>query len=879
MGYEILRSKSNPVFCNTIASLDKALQELGPLAPSWTIDEELRKPARKSRVDEAEYSQPLCTALQIALVDTYASIGIRPAAVLGHSSGEIAAAYAAGGLSAREAIIVAFLRGLATTRQGSKGAMGALGTSREAAKKHLVPGVVLACDNAPNSVTISGDAGLLEEIIKSIKQSDSRVLAAVLKVEKAYHSPHMAEIGTQYKASMTDAGVVGNVYILLFFSSVSSQYFAAAAKSKFGPKYWQTNLECPVLFTSAVRAAIKQHVGPSKQVFLEVGPHAALAGPMRQILTHSSSSPAYISSLTRRTDSAESWLSALGQLFAQHVPFNLQALMPTGKALSDLPSYPWDHHRTHWSESRVAHEWRMRKYPHHDLLGAKVPETTDLEPAWRNLLHIENAPWIRDHKIHTDIIFPFAGYIAMAAEAIRKSRASKKQWSIEILLEWWESSISSHNGHTWIKHSSGEIRAWNETVAMRNRAGEQENLPRKASSKCWYDTMRSEGLNYGYHFESLEDITTTTTGARIARARVRNNWHGEEQFYHLHPVILDSYSQLLSIAARYGLMYDYHQVIPASVGSLFLRRCSVNNLLVSAIAVPTGSGVCGTGTVSAGGETIIELSKVRLTSFTMVAKRNAPITARSEWVPHFETAALGTLVKPTRVDQDHAARLDELVSYSIDASRRSTAGLDVIPELRRYKTWLDEVPCYSEELDDATLNARIEALARSLESTPVAHIGKAITLVTVNAPAMLSGRKRAFEVLDTENALGKFLRFLNELDGSAFFNCLGHQKPNLRVLELGAGIGSATAGIVENLIRPDGQMLFSQYAVSDPSPGMIGALKLWLRYRGHIGQPISKRKCTHDVHRSFSGHGIRTLDSKPKTMASSCKFPELLGAI
>ncbi|KAI3094809.1 hypothetical protein CBS147333_9920 [Penicillium roqueforti] len=861
MGYEILRSKSNPVFCNTIASLDKALQELGPLAPSWTIDEELRKPARKSRVDEAEYSQPLCTALQIALVDTYASIGIRAAAVLGHSSGEIAAAYAAGGLSAREAIIVAFLRGLATTRQGSKGAMGALGMSWEAAKKHLVPGVVLACDNAPNSVTISGDAGPLEEIIKSIKQSDSRALATVLKVEKAYHSPHMAEIGTQYKASMTDAGVVGNVHTLPFFSSVSGQYFAPAAKSRFGPKYWQTNLECPVLFTSAVRAAIKQHVGPSKQVFLEVGPHAALAGPMRQILTHSSSSAAYISSLTRRTDSAESWLSALGQLFAQHVPFNLQALMPTGKTLSDLPSYPWDHHRTHWSESRVAHEWRMRKYPHHDLLGAKVLETTDLEPAWRNLLHIENAPWIRDHKINTDIIFPFAGYIAMAAEAIRQitrieeavefrniavrtALVLNESSSKEIVTtfhrlrltdsldsEWWEFSISSHNGHTWIKHSSGEIRARNETVAMRNRAGEQENLPRKASSKRWYDTMRSEGLDYGYHFESLEGITTTTTGARIARARVRNNWHGDEQFYHLHPVILDSYFQLLSIAARYGLTYDYRQVIPASVGSLILRRCSVNNLLVSAIAVPTGSGVCGTGTVSAGGETIIELSKVRLTSFTNGGKEeHAPITARSEWVPHFETAALGTLVKPTRVDQDHAARLDELVSYSIDASRRSIAGLDVIPELRRYKTWLDEVPCYSEELDDATLNARIEALAKSLESTPVAHIVKAIALVTDNAPAMLSGRKKAFEVLDTENALGKFLRFLNELDGSAFFNRLGHQKPNLRVLELGAGIGSATAGIVENLTRPDGQVLFSQYAVSDPSPGMIEALKA--RFQG-----------------------------------------------
>ncbi|CAG8888844.1 unnamed protein product [Penicillium egyptiacum] len=843
MGYELLRSKTNPVFSNTIASLDKTLQELGPLAPSWTIDGELRKPARKSRVDEAEYSQPLCTALQIALVDTYASIGIRPAAVLGHSSGEIAAVYAAGGLSAREGYHCGFSAWASNYAAGLQGRHGSFGYE------------LGGCQEASRAWRP------LEEIIKSIKQSDSRVLATVFKVEKAYHSPHMAEIGAQYNVSMTDAGVVGNAHTIPFFSSISGQYLAPAAKSRFGPKYWQTNLECPVLFTSAVSSTIKQHVGPSKQVFLEVGPHAAMAGPLRQILTQSSSSASYISTLTRRTDSAESWLSALGQLFAQHVSFNLQALMPTGNALSDLPPYPWDHHRSHWSESRIAHEWRMRKYPHHDLLGAKVPETTDLEPVWRNLLHIENAPWIRDHKINADIIFPFAGYIAMAAEAIHQitgieeavefrniavrtalviNESSPKEvvttfhrlrLADSLDSEWWEFSIASHNGHTWTKHCSGEIQARDETVAMRNRVGEQEDLPRKASSKRWYDTMRSEGLDYGYHFESLGNITTTTTGARVARAQVRNNWHGDEQSYHLHPVILDSYFQLLSIAARYGLTYDYHQVIPASVGSLILRRCSVNNLVVSAIAVPTGSGVCGTGTVAAGDENIIELSKVRLTSFTNGGvEERAPITARSEWVPHIETEALSTLVEPTRVNQVYAATLDELVSRSISASRRSTAGLDIIPELRRYKAWLDETPCCSEELDDAILNARIETLARSLESTSVAHIAKAITLVTDNASALLSGRKKAFELLDTENTIGKFIRFLEEFDGSAFFNCLGHQKPNLRVLELGAGIGSATAGIVEDLTRPDGQVLFSHYVVSDPSPGIIEALKT--RFQG-----------------------------------------------
>jgi hypothetical protein len=114
-------------------------------------------------------------------------------------------------------------------------------------------------------------------------------------------------------------------------------------------------------------------------------------------------------------------------------------------------------------------------------------------------------------------------------------------------------------------------------------------------------------------------------------------------------------------------------------------------------------------------EPIIKLSNVRLAFFTNGdVEELAPITARSEWVPHIETEALSTLVKPTRENRAYAATLDELVSLSIAASRRSTAGLDVIPELRRYKTWLDETPSCSEELDDATLNARIESLVTSL---------------------------------------------------------------------------------------------------------------------------------------------------------------------
>lgn len=192
--------------------------------------------------------------------------------------------------------------------------------------------------------------------------------------------------------------------------------------------------------------------------------------------------------------------------------------------------------------------------------------------------------------------------------------------------------------------------------------------------------MRRESIDYGHHFMSLEGIRTATTGARVARAHVRNNWHGDEHFYHLHLVILDSYLQLLSIAARYGLTHDYRQVIPASVGSLILRRSAVSDLVVSAIAEPAGSGVHGTGTITADGEPVIEISNIRLTSFSNGdVEEAASIAARSEWVPHIETEALATLVKPTRENQTYAATLSELVSLSAIASRRSTAGTGVIP--------------------------------------------------------------------------------------------------------------------------------------------------------------------------------------------------------
>jgi acyl transferase domain-containing protein len=133
-------------------------------------------------------AQPLCTAIQIALVNSLDRCGIRPSAVVGHSSGEIVAAYATGALSMSEAMIVSYYRGYVTKHQKMVGGMAAIGLNPNAVAAFLKDGLVIACENSPNNATISGDLDRLQEVIETIKERRPDVLARQLKVDMAYHS-------------------------------------------------------------------------------------------------------------------------------------------------------------------------------------------------------------------------------------------------------------------------------------------------------------------------------------------------------------------------------------------------------------------------------------------------------------------------------------------------------------------------------------------------------------------------------------------------------------------------------------------------------------------------------------------------------------------
>jgi len=201
MGRDLVETDQK--FREDIMAMDSILQSLKH-PPNWKIESksiyifpmcsflriaaELQKPAKISQIHLGEFAQPLCAAIQIALVNAFGRYGIRPKAVIGHSSGEIAAAYASGALSLPEAIITAYYRGYIAKKQTLTGGMAVVGLSASSTLKFLRDGLVIACENSPSSTTISGDLDQLESVVAMIREDMPDILVRQLKVDMAYHS-------------------------------------------------------------------------------------------------------------------------------------------------------------------------------------------------------------------------------------------------------------------------------------------------------------------------------------------------------------------------------------------------------------------------------------------------------------------------------------------------------------------------------------------------------------------------------------------------------------------------------------------------------------------------------------------------------------------
>ncbi|KAL7947129.1 ketoacyl-synt domain-containing protein [Trichoderma barbatum] len=384
---------------------------------------ELLKDDDSSRISEAAISQPLCSAVQLALVKLLEVAGIKFDAVVGHSSGEIAATFAAGIITLEGVMQIAYYRGLhaisAGGINGAKGAMMAAGLSFMDAKAFCTRpefkgNIKVAASNAPKSVTLSGDADAIA-MAYDILQAEN-IFARRLQVDTAYHYHHMVPCTKPYLYSL----LACNIKVMqptsdkcTWISSVSgdTQLLRGDLSSLKG-QYWVDNMVRTVLFTQTVESSI-WHGGPFDLV-IKVGPHPALKGHTEQTLKASYGAvPVYTGVLKRGGNDVEAFSAAMATVWAQLGPSFIdfagyrslfyETDAPSIRILKGLPSYSWDHD----------------KDQSHELLGRRTLDDNDTELRWRNVLKLGEMSWLRGHEVLGEVLLPGASYVFVAVEAVR----------------------------------------------------------------------------------------------------------------------------------------------------------------------------------------------------------------------------------------------------------------------------------------------------------------------------------------------------------------------------------------------------------------------------------------------------------------------------
>ncbi|WP_434042177.1 MULTISPECIES: type I polyketide synthase [Sorangium] len=330
MGRALLATE--PVFRAALEAVDAVVKQHAP----FSLAGELAAPEASARLDQTEVAQPAILGIQIALSALLGAWGVAPDAVIGHSVGEIAAAYVAGVLSLEEAVRLAVIRGRIMQRATGGGKMASVSLSAADAARAL-EGVedrlCVAAINDPGSVVLSGEAPALAELVERLGQRG--VACRSLNVDYAFHSPQMTPLAGELIAAL--GPIARRRASLPMYSTVTG---ARVSGAELDAVYWARNMREPVQLARAVEAAIAdQH-----RAFLEVAPQPALAGYLERCLAASAAEGHAIPTLRRGKDELRCLMQSVGALYACGAAVDFRRLYPEGRFVA-LPTYPWQRQR------------------------------------------------------------------------------------------------------------------------------------------------------------------------------------------------------------------------------------------------------------------------------------------------------------------------------------------------------------------------------------------------------------------------------------------------------------------------------------------------------------------------------------------------------
>ncbi len=535
-----------PVFRTVMEECDRLLAKHA----DWSLLDELAKEASTTRLDQTAIAQPAIFAVQVALARLWQTWGIVPSAVVGHSVGEVAAAYVSGILTLEDAVRIIYHRGRCMDVPEARGKMLAVALPLEEVRT-LIAGreheISLAAVNSPSTMTLSGSAQALEAI--AIKLEQRSIFHTFLKVEYAFHSPCID--GQQGDLQASIAGMTLREETIPFYSGVQGQRVTGSLLT---PEYWWDSVRHTVQFSQAITALLNDGF----ETFIELAAHGVLLGPVMEIADAHGTKVSMVHALRRDADQRESLLKCAGSLFVKGASLNWSTLAPEGRLLT-LPGYAWQHERF-WNETNESHELRVGQH-YHRLLGYRIPGAS---PLWENHLDVRIQRFLADHCVQGYPVVPAAAYVEMAATAARsvldtatcilddvqihKACFLRQDQTVclQLAVNAAEGSFQIvsrpvGNSPDWTEHVTGRFRPtagetrWETQDLDRLRL----RLPTSLSADDCYRNFRDLGLEYGPCFQCLDGALVGTgeaLGSITAPAALQPFLNG----YHIHPAILDA---------------------------------------------------------------------------------------------------------------------------------------------------------------------------------------------------------------------------------------------------------------------------------------------------------------------------------------------------
>ncbi|MCV9389356.1 type I polyketide synthase [Reichenbachiella ulvae] len=559
MGQELIANE--PLFKSTIQTIEGYFKEIA----GWSLLEEMNKDEENSNINDTRIAQPAIMAIQIALVELWKKHGVTPEGVVGHSIGEVAAAYTSGALTLEQAVSVIFHRSRGQHAATGKGKMLAVGLKLAEAEKLIekVNNVVsIGAVNGPEMCVLSGDEAPLVNISEQLTEKD--IFNKFLRVTVPFHSHHMEPLKDELIDSLKSL-VPSKAKIDLYSTVTGKQEDGSHLVSE----YWYDNVREPVYFASA----LEQMVEDGYDFFIEIGPHPALSSGAEQVFEMKNSSAVIFPSIKRKENEKLRFLQTLGSLYTHGIELDWDAIYPTSNLIYDLPNYTWDL-KSFWHEPAKHRARRLNKKLHPLIKEYKESGLGENDFSFEVMLDRRTDPYIDDHRVNDAIIFPGTGHLEIATSAAMiafeqefgfledinfdnalflPEEGEPAEVKIEVFSEEGRYCILTKDTQKedaqWIKNSNGKMNMLGDQFISKHvKLNEiKHRVNDRLPVQPMYLELKKCGLQYGPAFKLIKNLWVV--GPEIlAKVDLHESLEYGVEDYNLHPAVLDACLQSMFAA-------------------------------------------------------------------------------------------------------------------------------------------------------------------------------------------------------------------------------------------------------------------------------------------------------------------------------------------